>query len=75
MKRRGFLGLLGAAAVAPLVLRPDVSVPAVGVDLASEPDVGAVTIVIRCDDRQFQAAISRAMSHEIMRSVRLGQRF
>jgi hypothetical protein len=58
VKRRGFLGLLGAAIAAPWVPTPAPTCR--GVDLASKPDVGTITVVMRCDDREFQAALRRA---------------
>lgn len=68
LARRGFLGLLGAAIAAPFVPRP---APSVGVDLASKPDVGSITVLIHCDDRQFQEHVRRvsdALAREIRRT-------
>jgi hypothetical protein len=45
MKRRGFLGLLGAAAAAPFLPTVTPAPIAVGVDLAAGPDIGAMCLV------------------------------
>jgi hypothetical protein len=67
VRRRGFLGLLGAAIAAPWVPTP--AATCVGVDLASKPDVGHITVVMRCDDGQFQACV-RQVSEEFVRQLR-----
>jgi hypothetical protein len=79
MQRRGFLGLFGAAIAAPFVPTPAVpALPALtinearsrtGLDLASTPDVGAITVVFHCDDCQFQDA-ARAMSDQLLAEIR-----
>ena len=79
MQRRGFLGLLSAAIAAPFVPTPAIpALPALtitearslmGLDLASTPDVGAITVVLHCDDRPFQDA-ARAMSDQLLAEIR-----
>jgi hypothetical protein len=71
VKRRGFLGLLGAAIAAPFVPTPAANT-CVGVDLAS--NVGHLTVVLRCDDRQFQACV-RQVSDEFVRQIQRTSRF
>lgn len=53
MKRRGFLGLLGAAIAAPFVSRP---LPTYGVDLATGRDVTAFVVTHNQADAVFLSA-------------------
>jgi hypothetical protein len=61
MKRRGFLGLLGAAIAAPFVPTPAVPTP---------PPAALVNVVYQFNATATHAQIARQVAEEIMRAVR-----